>query len=640
MFKLFLLLVLIPQLLYALPKEHLDTNDEMQEIIYDISILKDETAKKTLAEIIKMDNKFSPIKQSFSGGYTRAANWFRIVVQRPADASTQWILSATPAYLNDLRFYSIDKNNHYNMQQAGDLFPSALRPLDKQYGSFSFALTLEDTFPHVYYLRLETRSTSTLNLSIQTPHLAGQQNALNKLAIGLILGSLLLISISTFFMWSTVRHLSFIAFLAYVFISCVGILIVEGTGQQYLLPNQTTFTTYIPQFVMCSILFFINLFFVLFFDTHRNYPYLHVFFRALLIIIPLALLSAPMGFYTDVAPIIITTILLTSLPIQLYVSWKSKNLFIHGSHSIFYGMFIYLICIIITLLTALGSISMSAISIFNIQVSMLVFLIFIGLQQRFRSFQLLKREADIRIEIAEKLTEIERQRSNDKSTFLNLVAHEIKTPLAVIDSATQILEIQPNIDSISHKRHRRIRTSVSHLNHLLDNTFLSERFDESPLQPHIEPFKLNPVIEKILNTRFANKQFNTDIDDNLKCLADPMLFKLALSNLVDNAIKFSPRDSTPELKAQKFNKNNTKGILLSVRNSFTSDIEPDASQWFTKYYQQNNDLHKGLGLGLFMVHKIIMAHKGDLRCKVIPIEHQWQILIQLWLPETRELKQS
>jgi len=639
MFKLFLLLVLIPQLLYALPKEHSYTNDEMQGIISDISVLKDETAKKTLPEIIKMDNKFSPIKPSFSGGYTRAANWFRIVVQRTDNTSTQWILSATPAYLNDLRFYSMGKDNHYNMQQAGDLYSSGLRPIDKQYGSFSFALTLEDTLPHVFYLRLETRSTSTVNFSIQTPPLAAQQNALNKLVVGLILGSLLLISISTFFMWSTVRHLSFIAFLAYVFISCIGILFIDGTGQQYLIPNQPTLTTYIPQFVLCSILFFINLFFVLYFDTSRNYPYLHNFFRILLVIIPLALLSAPMGFYTDVTPLVITTIILTSLPIQLYVSWKSRNIFIHGSHSIFYGMFIYLISIVITLLTALGGISISAISIFNFQVSLLVFLIFIGLQQRFRGFQLSKREADIRIEVAEKLTEIEKQRSNDKSTFLNLVAHEIKTPLAVIDSATQILEIQPNIDSMVHERHRRIRSSVSHLSHLLDNTFLTERSDESPLQPHLEQFELIPVIENILNTRYANTQFNTAINDNLKCLADPMLLKLALSNLVDNAIKFSPKGLIPELNAHKFNKNNTDGVLFSLRNTFISEIKPDVSQWFTKYYQQNNDRHKGLGLGLFMVKKITLAHKGDIRCKAIPIDHQWQILIQLWLPDTKEVKQ-
>jgi len=639
MFKLLPLLILISQFFYTSPSY--SSSSKHEQLFSEISALTDESGEKTLAEIIEMDGEFKKITPPFSGGFTQAANWFRIVIQRTEDAPIEWVLSATPAYLNDINFYSANNKNHYTMQQAGDLFSSELRPLDKLYGAYSFVLNITDTLPHVYFLRLQTRSTSTLNISILSTTDSIKHNIKKKMLLCILLGGLSFIFIQTTLMWKQTQHKSYIAFLGYILISIFVLLIMDGTWQQYLIPDYPELFTYTPQLMMWGLLFFINLFFILFFDTSKNFPIFHKVFCGVLVLATLNFLSAPLGYYTIITPLVVATNLFVAIPMQLYVSWRSKHHLIEGSLSIFYGVMLYYISYGGMLLTALGVFSISAISIINFQIFFLVFLLFIGLQQHFKSLIKFKQEGVMRLQTAEKIAKIESQQSKDKSTFLNLVAHEIKTPLAVIDSAIQILETQQDLDVMVRKRHHRIRSSVSNLTDLLDNTFLSERTKEAPLQPKKELCELRSIVEHLIQAKFAGDYFHLEIADNLQCVADVTLLNLALSNLFGNALKFSPNKSKITVVAEKIMKQNKDGVIISVSNNYIAEHKPETSQWFTKYYQaKTSSNQEGLGLGLYMVKKIVETHGGVFKCSIEPREHQWKVTVQLWLPEIKEVSEK
>ena len=135
----------------------------------------------------------------------------------------------------------------------------------------------------------------------------------------------------------------------------------------------------------------------------------------------------------------------------------------------------------------------------------LITLLFIALYQRFQNINQLHADISQQLESATRKSNIEKQRNEEKSTFLNLVAHETKIPLAVIDSALQVLESLPFGDNeITTERHKRIRKSVLQLNNLLENTFSAERYENAPLQPRTTEFLLAPlvehIVEKLINT--------------------------------------------------------------------------------------------------------------------------------------------
>jgi len=615
---LLLIILLVPQLLYAQSSTHFFSNNEKQAPVIEISVLTDKSGKKTLTEVIAMQSEFKVIKQSLNNGYTQSAYWFRIIVQRPANTPNQWVLSASPAFLDNLRFFSKEQENHYQMQQAGDLFSAALRPIDKHYGSFSFALNLEDTLSHVYYLRLQTSSTSTLRITVLPANEAAQDNTLHKLVLGLILGIFLFLFISTLNMWLRSRHISFVVFLGYITVSILGLVFLDGVAQQYLLAHQPELANALPPFIVCSLLFLSSLLFILFFNTAQHFPYLHKLLCAILALITLAIFSSPLELYSLIAPVVLLSVLCVALPTQLYISWHSSTQPQNNSPFIFYGVLAYTAIFVLMLLAGLGVISPATFPSLQFQVTLLVLLIFIALQQQS------KKQVPL----------FTKENLESNSTFLNLIAHEIKTPLAVIESSVQVLEAQHNLDNdMIRERHHRIRNSVSNLNLLLDNTFLNERFSTKPLEPRVEYIELEPVITKVIKTKFACHRFKIEISKNLYCLADPVLLKLALSNLIDNAIKFSPTESIIALTA--IHENTDDGILINITNTYIAKNKPNPEQWFNKYYQsKNNAYQEGLGLGLYMVKKIVQALAGGINPIITPQQDHWLINMRLWLPDT------
>jgi len=628
----------IPQLLYAQPPPLLHAKEGLRQLTTEIMTLRDESGDKTLPEILLLKNNFTLGQQPFTAGYTHSVYWFRITLQRTADAQKNWLLSATPAYLNNLRLYLPNGNDDFTAIQAGTSVASALRPIDKQFGAFTFPVTINTT-PTVFYLRLQqTHSASMLNLSIAKPAVLAGINSQHKLLLGLFSGGLLVLIVNTLLMWQNLPHLSYIMLIAYIANGVVLLMATDGTMAQYILPHQPGIITLLVPLGICLSILFFTLFVIFFFGTKYNFPRLHFVFLGLVALILLTIFSIPMGFFIDIAPVL-ALITLLLLPCNIYVSWMAARTGTIGGYSIGYGFLLYFIISIVFLLSLLGLISVSSIKLLNAQMSTLIILLFIGLYQRFQSIKKLQLEIETQIESAERKNSLEKQRNEEKSTFLSLVAHEAKIPIAVINSAIQVLDALPfEHNEITSERHSRIRKSISHLNSLLENTFSAERYENAPLQPRVTQVLLSPFIDQIINkTVIDQKRCRITVADDHYCSADHTLLDLALSNLLSNAVKYSPPDTVIQLTAKTAQYFDQNGTMISVSNTYLSEEEPDTTKWFTKYHRQNRQSHiEGLGLGLYLVKQMAEAHGGSLESITTPDLDHWLITINLWLPDTQK----
>ena len=604
--------------------------------------MRDAGGGKTLAEALNAREAFVPSRQPFSAGYTRAVHWFRITLRREADAPKAWLLSASPAYLDDLRLYSPDPaaKEGYAMQQAGDRFAAAGRPLDRQFGAFTFALTLPDDQPHVFYLRMQTSSTSALNLSVATPAALAQTHAQRKLLLGLLLGALLVLAANTLMIWHWLRQPAYLLFIGYV----VGTTMVQaatgGLVSQYLFPGLPRVADLVQPLGVCFMVLFSSAFLILFFETRRYFPRLHYLFVALIGLALLTLLSLAADLYVVTAPVLMLAVLLI-LPCALFVTWRMIGLGIFGSRPIFYGYSCYIAATAITLLAAVGLIPPYPIALAGSQIGLLALLLFLqqGLYQRVRAIEGLQRDALVRAEVAETLAATEKQRRHEQSTFMSLIAHELKTPLAVIDSAIQTLEFQPaDHDAMVSVRYGRIRQSVAYLNGLLENALSVERSDHTPLQPRIERIALAPFVTEIVRrTVPVDRRCAVRMTKDCRCDADRTLLNLASSNLLMNAVKYSPPSTDIALEACKAARDGRAGTLVAVSNAYVSQIEPDCGQWFIKYYRQHEQPNiDGLGLGLYLVREIARSHGGSAECAATPDQSRWRVTMHLWLPDALE----
>jgi len=638
MHYLLLIIFFIPQMLFAQENSPLTANEEFRALASEVMLFRDKAGDKTLADVLLLKNDFHTTKLPFNGGYTYDVYWFRITLQRTADARKDWLLSATPAFLNNLRLYSPNANGGYTLIQSGNQIAAALRPLDIQFGAFTFPVALPDTSSTVFFLRLQTQTTTSIGLSVATAEKLIQTNLQNKLTLGLILGALLIVLIMTLWLWKQKHNFSYIMLTCYILGGSLALAATEGSLTQFLFPNQAAISMLMAPIGANSIILFFTAFSISFFRTWKHFPYIHIALCGLVTLAILAFLSIALDLYpTVVTPITMTAALLIQ-PFQLYISWKSThNKERQISYAVFYGFLLNLILTFCALLVVLGFISVALTPLLSIKMSLITLLLFIGMYQHFHQSEQLNQESMVRAQAAEQIATIEKQRNQDKSTFLSLVAHEIRTPLAIIDSTIQTLESQQSMPQERiEKRHLRIRQSIAHLNTLLENTLSTEYGDGQPLQPNIEQFLLAQLIKDTITPIPIISNCDIKIADNYHCTADPHLLKLALSNLLVNASKYRSTETSITLRASKNNYQQQNGTLFSISNTSISQVQPDTTEWFNKYYRAKQQANtNGLGLGLYLVKQIVQAHNGHINCSTTPTpgSDSWLITFTIWLPD-------
>jgi two-component system, OmpR family, sensor histidine kinase KdpD len=212
--------------------------------------------------------------------------------------------------------------------------------------------------------------------------------------------------------------------------------------------------------------------------------------------------------------------------------------------------------------------------------------------------------------------EAARQSEEFKSTLLDGLAHEFKTPLTSIRGATTALLSS----SISDPDHRHELLSIvdqeaERLSGLVTETTHLARIEAGKLQLNRCRHSIGSLIEAALEkmeSRRDGRAIQVSVAPDLPQVAiDVELMQLALKQLVDNAIKYSPPASPIRISAQRSKEN----ILITIRNPSEPLSETERSRIFDKFYRGMNVRHQvaGTGMGLSIAREILLAHGGDIR---------------------------
>ncbi|HKG89865.1 MAG TPA: ATP-binding protein [Nitrososphaeraceae archaeon] len=225
---------------------------------------------------------------------------------------------------------------------------------------------------------------------------------------------------------------------------------------------------------------------------------------------------------------------------------------------------------------------------------------------------LIEREEIIRSQY-EKLKESDKM----KSEFINIAAHELRTPILPILGISQILRAK--VDDKEREYMDVIIRNAKRLQRLAENILDVTKIESQSLKLNKERFNLNDVITNtiddiILNTVFKNKK-NNDEGDNIKLKyrpknifveADRVRMTQVMSNLLNNSIKFT-KEGGGSISINTEKEDNH--ILVSVKDTGTG-IDPEIlPQLFSKFVTKS---FQGTGLGLFISKGIIEAHGGKI----------------------------
>jgi PAS domain S-box-containing protein len=226
-------------------------------------------------------------------------------------------------------------------------------------------------------------------------------------------------------------------------------------------------------------------------------------------------------------------------------------------------------------------------------------------------------ESQLRLE---KILKINQDANKEKSTFLANISHELKTPLNSILGYAEFL-LMPGMQKLSEQQRLYLRTIQSSGQYLLGlmNDILSYssiELDKIPLNRkriNLTQF-LGEIIDSFLIIASENRIiFEFEIDDSLPEMdMDPMKLRQAISNLITNAIKFTPPEKRFGIKATK-----CSGSIQIIVWDEGIGIAPEHQIRIFEPFEQVSSKEKGknvgTGLGLSICKKFIELHGGSIK---------------------------
>jgi two-component system sensor histidine kinase KdpD len=213
--------------------------------------------------------------------------------------------------------------------------------------------------------------------------------------------------------------------------------------------------------------------------------------------------------------------------------------------------------------------------------------------------------------------EAARESSELRATVLDALAHEFKTPLTAMKAASSdLLETQPP-GARSRELAAIIDEELDRLGSLVTDAVQMLRIDAGHFSVHPARQALAPLITgalKRFERHLDGHEVIERVSPDLIVDADRDLISLALRQLVDNAIKYSPPTSKIEVLAR-----GNGAVEISVRNSGAAIPDRERTRIFERFYRGEQARQvPGTGMGLTIVQEIARAHGGTLRVTSAP----------------------
>jgi two-component system sensor histidine kinase CreC len=204
--------------------------------------------------------------------------------------------------------------------------------------------------------------------------------------------------------------------------------------------------------------------------------------------------------------------------------------------------------------------------------------------------------------------------------YVQKLTHEIKSPLSAIRGAAELLE-----EKMPAEQQARFLSNIRHesnrIQELVDHMLELSGLENQKSLEHMESLSFSSVVKTVVESKRPilfkkNVKLIDQVPDDVMVRADRFLLFQALSNLIQNAIDFSPAEGAIELSGRVENKN----MVFIVEDHGTGIPQFALEKVFDKFFslQRPDSGKKSTGLGLNIVKEIAILHKGEVRLENHP----------------------
>ncbi|MGA8941919.1 MAG: HAMP domain-containing sensor histidine kinase [Thermoactinomyces sp.] len=206
----------------------------------------------------------------------------------------------------------------------------------------------------------------------------------------------------------------------------------------------------------------------------------------------------------------------------------------------------------------------------------------------------------------------EREQETKRREFMATISHELKSPITAVMGQLEGMIHQIGVYKDRDKYLRRSYMIMQNMQQMVKEILEVSKLETCSFQPSKKPVDLTALITSVLKRldffrQDKQLQIKTQLEPGTQITADPDLMQKAISNIIHNAMNYSPPHELVEIKLEPLQTH----MRLCVLNTGTSIPEPELDKIFEPFYRLEKSRNRstgGSGLGLFIVKKILETH--------------------------------
>lgn len=570
--------------------------------------------------------------REFSGvlglGFTPHPVWVKLVIDRKAQG-LPWIWRLLPSYLDDARLYSRDEQGRWLEQRSGDRVPFHAHETGDV--AIAFAWQAPESLPEhsTFYLRLQSTSTLVANIQLLSLDAWADVRDVQGLVSGLMLGLMGLVVLWAVYQVHATRESLFVYYAVYVaccFMMAFGLF---GYSAKYLFPqsHEADFVTSLSV-ILASMTGW---------AFHRKFlqPFM-VKSRARWLIDPALLMSLGTlvlllaGYRQWALALTSYTIVAYGafiLPALLLLLWPRLDA---ASRRLIAFYLIFPLAIVITLLPNLGWMTAGVFTGYGGVAHSLLVAVILATMLSVRQKNAEQAVSQFRAQAAAAHAQADmiRKDRDEKDRFFAMLSHELRTPLSVIKMVLERQQaLHGRVEALGHAQR-----AVDDIDNVISLAMQVDRLEQGMIELQCVPCSLLEVVQAARDSHDEGARVTIKAEPGTPGVrSDPVLLKVVLSNLLDNALKYSPAGSPVQVALQPADPQGVPGVTVTVCNPLSPADMPDPGQMFGKYYR-SRFAHRvsGSGLGLYVVDGMVRLLKGSVRAVVDP--ESPEICLHVWIP--------
>jgi len=204
--------------------------------------------------------------------------------------------------------------------------------------------------------------------------------------------------------------------------------------------------------------------------------------------------------------------------------------------------------------------------------------------------------------------------NNEQHNFMMGLTHELKTPIAVAKLNLETLQKRKLDEAQQQRLIQNTLQEANRLNSLCNNMLLSSQIEASGFLISNEEINLSTLTANCVQdfiTRYPQRNIQTSIQEEVFTDGDQLLLQMAVNNLIENAIKYTPRETViTVVLAEEKNR-----IKLQVKDEGKGIADEEKKKIFNKFYRVGNAATKqakGTGLGLYLTERLLRQHNANI----------------------------